>query len=581
MQNIISKKYVYLFFFLLALVYVALLLGMITIHYQELASISNVNIYDAMQHYNWKYWLEESDKVQTTFSTFLQFTDLHYLHSRGSIPIIVNIGFILFLAILIARMIQQLFPSAENQSKSIRDILIFSTVIILFSAIQDSSIVWMFNQQLFAAYFFPLLSYFLLVKYSITRDNRYFYALLLSAMMIIISTPYYLSALIVLLLMGFAFKIAWFKNLLIFVLISLSFFLYYDDISNNIAVMHMLNWEMATKLFLYIINYLGSVFVYVSFEPCLATSSVVGGLFVMGTFIFFSYLMLSQKVTEPCYWVILAFLFFYILTAFGSVESINDKHLILFKNQYITPSLITWSLIIILYIHHFNTQKVIQRRVMTLFLTLIAVLFFYQVFTYQEFKKDTSKLKSAAMSLKLGFDDQRMMKNLTRSVYIMMYLPLRESDKKMSIFTVNDIKTKIIQNRVAILKENNPFAHKAIKNVLAGGKPVFTSSNHALKGGLDKIIKTDKKGNIHQLLGWVYNVKEKKVPDLLMVFDENGNLIGYIITGVSRKDVEMQYGKDAAGSGFIGYIRYSKTPTILFMVDELGEEILEEKYPTE
>jgi hypothetical protein len=583
MKNIITKKYVYLFFFLLSLVYVALLLGMIVIHYQELTSIPNVNIYDAMQHYNWKYWIEESDSFKTTFSIFLQFLDIHYLHSRGIVPIIINISFISLLALLIATMIQKLFPSKRNHSKSIRNILIFATIIILFSALQDSTIIWMFNQQLFAAYFFPLLSYYLLVKYSITSDDRYFYALLLSGLMIIVSTPYYLSALIVLLLMGFAFKITWFKNLLISTLIFLSFFLYYDTMVNNIAVVHMLNGEMATKLFLYILNYLGSVFVYVSFEPCCATSSVIGGLFIVGTFIFFSSLVLRKKVTEPFYWVILAFLFFYILTAFASLEVVNNKHYLLFNNRYITPSLIAWSLIIILYIHHFNTQKAIQRRVMTLFLTLIASLFFYQVFTYQEFKKDTSKLKLAAMLLKLDIDDPRSMKIFTRSVYIMMYIPSKETDEKMSIFTIKDIKNKLIQNRVQFLKEKNPFSFidKNNRKMLAENSLDTSNSIQVLKGGLDKIIVTDKKKNIHQLLGWVYNTKERKVPDWLMVLDEHNNLLGYIITGISRKDVEIQYGKDALYGGFSGYIQYSNTPTTLIMVNALKSEMFKEKYPIE
>jgi len=121
-------------------------------------------------------------------------------------------------------------------------------------------------------------------------------------------------------------------------------------------------------------------------------------------------------------------------------------------------------------------------------------------------------LKLAAMSLKLGFDDQRAVESLTHSVYIMMYLPSQENDKKMSIFTINDIKTKILQNRVNILKEHNPFSHKTIKNIFTDEIPVSAHFNHTLVGGLDKISNTDKNKNIHQLLGWEYNAKKKKVP---------------------------------------------------------------------
>ena len=581
MQNFTIKKFEYLLFSLLAFIYIALLLGIVEMHYHALISIYDTNIYDAILQYNWKYWFEESENYQTVFAIFLQFADMHYLHSRGIIPIVVNISFIFFLAALIAVITHNIFHSKENHNTSIQAVLIFSIIILLFSAIQDSSIVWMFNQQLFAAYFFPLLSYFLLVKFSITKNNRYFYTLLLSGMMIIISTPYYFSALIVLLLMGYIFKIGWLKNLLIAILILLSFFLYYNDISSSIAILSLFNWDMATKIFLYVLNYLGSLFVYVSFEPCIATSSIAGGIFIISTFIYFSYLVLTKKVTEKLYWVILAFLFFYILTAFGSLAEIHNSDIVIFKNRYMTPSLIAWSLILILYVHHFNTTQVTQRRILTVSLTLIVVLFFYQIFTYRHYKKDISELKLAVVALKLGIDDKRYLKNITRSVYIMMYSPSKECKKQMSIFAVNDIKTKIIQNKVNLLKEKNlfNFTSEATKNFLAESKLVSTSPNRALKGGLDKIILTDKKKNIIQILGWVYDVKEKKVPKWLMVLDENKNIIGYIITGVSRKDVEMQYGKDATGSGFIGYVRYSKTPTSLFMVDELGTKIFKVKYP--
>ncbi len=575
MQNFIFKKFEYIIFFLLSLIYILLLFGMIKIHYHELASITDVNIYDAMKQYNWKYWFEESDQYQTVFSEFLQFMDMHYLKSSDIIPIVVNISFIFLLAGLISVIIYTVFHAKENHNTLMPLVLVFSSIILLFSAIQDSSIVWMFNQQLFAAYFFPLLSYYLLVKFSITRNNRYFYALLLSAIMIVISTPYYFSALIILLLLGYVFKIGWFKNVLIFILILLSFFIYADEVLNSAIIWNLLNGDIVTKIPLYVLSYLGSLFVYVSFEPCIATSSVLGGIFIIGTFIYFSYLSVSKKVTEPMYWVILAFLFFYILTAFASLAEIDASNVIIFKNQYMTPSLIAWSLILILYIHHFSTTQVTQRRVLTFSLTLISVLYFYQIFTYRQYKEEISELKLAAVSLKLGMHDKHSLKSITRFVYTMMYCPSKEFQKEMSIFTVNDIRADIIQNKIHLLKEKDPFnfIDEAIRNRL--GSP---STDHILKGAIDKKTLINKEKNIIQIHGWVYNMKEKKVPHGLIVLDQDGNIIGYVITGNARKDVEMEYGKDASGSGFSGYIKYSKIPSKLFMVDELEKEILKVKY---
>ena len=153
----------------------------------------------------------------------------------------------------------------------------------------------------------------------------------------------------------------------------------------------------------------------------------------------------------------------------------------------------------------------------------------------------------------------------------------------MSIFTFKDIRAESMRNKVNSLKEKNPFNFTiaTIKNKLAGNKLVSVSSKQTLQGSIDKISPIDKKKNIIRIIGWIYDMKEQTVPRWLIVLDENSNVIGYIITGRPRKDVEMQYGKNATGSGFIGYIRYLKTPSTLFIVDELGDKIFKEKYQRE
>lgn len=398
--------------------------------------------------------------------------------------------------------------------------------------------------------------------------------------MIIISTPYYFSALVVLFFIGYGFKIGWIKNLLILTLVLLSLLLYYDDMLNNAAtLLNLFNEDMTSKVFLYILNYLGSLFIYMSFEPCIATSSIIGGFFIVSTVIYFSYIMISKRSTEKLYWVILSFLFFYILTAFGSLSQTCNSDIVIFKNQYMTPSLIAWSLIFILYIHYFSTSKIIQRRILTLSLTLIVVLYFYQIITYQNYKQDVAELKLSVLASKLEINDKRFINDIK----IMMYSPSKESSKKMSMFTVDDIKAEIIHSKVNLLKDKTLFtlSDKDRKNLVERSKLISTDSNQILKCYLDKTILIDKKKKIIKLLGWMYDTKEKKVPKWFIVLDEKGNIIGYIMSGEPRKDVEMLYGKDASGSGFVGYLRYLKMPTTLYMVDELGREVFKVKYPRE
>ena len=572
MKNFNIKKLNYIILVLLLIIYIVLLLGIIKIQYNALTSIEDINIYNAISQYNWKYWFEESNNFQTIFALFLQYIDINYLYKNGILPIIINIIFMFFLTILIITIINDTFKLKDNHTIFIKKVLIFSTIIITLSTIQDSSIIWIFNQQIFASYFFPLFSYYLLMKFSLTNNNKYFYTLLLSSLMIIISTPYYFSALFVLILLGFIFKIGWLKNLILFTLILVSIFIYYDNIPNIEDILSLTNSNITSQELLFFLNYLGSLFSYISFEPCIATSSIVAGLIVLGTFFYFTYLVITKKSTNEVYWVILAFLFFYFLTAFSNLSETNTNNIIIFKNQYITPSLIAWSLILILYIHHFNKEKIIQRRLLTISMTLVIGLFFYQVYTYTQYKKNIDELKVGVATLKLGIYDQRCLNSITRSVYLMKYIPSNESDKQMSIFTVNDIKEKIIKEK--IIKEKNSFNFSKKIN-----KSIIKSSSIILKGGLDKIKVIDKKKNIIKIIGWVYNEKDKKVPNWLIVLNENKNFIGYIITGESREDVGSIYGKDSEESGFIGYIKYLETPSTIFMVDDLGEQVFKVKYP--
>lgn len=576
MLNFNINKFGYIFFSVLSIIYIALLIKIIGIHYYALSSINDTSIYDSILQYNWRYWFEESNSHQTIFASFVQFIDINYLNSKGILPIIVNIGFIFLLTSLIAIIILHIFSDKKKYPTSISGVLIFSIIIILFSSIQDSSIVWAFNQQLFAGYFFPLLSYYLLIKFTTSKNNKYFYALLFFAFIVVVATPYYFSALIVLLILGYVFKISWLKNLFISFLIPIAVLLNYNDLVSSFSTLHMFNWDMSANILIYILNYLGSLFSYVSFEPCVATSSIIAGIFILLTFIYFSYLMISKKATEQFYWIILAFLFFYILTAFGTLIESNNTNIILFKNQYMTPSLIAWSFILILYIHYFHTKAVILKRVLTLDITFITVLFFYQIYTYQQYKKDISELKLSSIAYKLGIDNKSCNNSITDSIFIMLYSPHIKSQEEMNIFTIPDIKKKATENKINLIKDKNPFYFKNedAKKLFLRKKLTSIELNNSLKGSLEQATLTDKKNHIIKISGWVYDDKDKKVPKWLMILDVNGNIIGYITTGLERKDVESVYSSAAGGSGFTGYIKSHKIHNLLFIVDEFGKKYL-------
>ncbi len=557
-------------------IYVFLLLSMVVSHYLELITISGTNIYEVIPQYNWKYWFEGEVYATTYFSEFLQFIDIHYLHSRGIVPIIVNIGFIVATAYLVMKIIYELFDTEHSFTKLI---LVLMSIVLLFSSIQDSSIVWRFDQQLGAAYFLPLFAYYILLRFSSNEREEVFYLLLLSAVLIVFTTPYNISALIVLFLLGLCINASRLKKFLLILPLLLAFLLEYREIYNKQIILELFGSMKAVGGSLhYLLTYLGSPFVYISFEPCCATSSVVAGVFMIGTFVYFIYLWCTKRVTESSYAVILAFLAFYILTALSSLNTAKNIHIAVFKNSFMTPSLIAWSLVVILYIHFFRRKLTVKRRLMVGVLTLITVLYGYQIKTYIEYRQDNVKSKLAIAAIQLGIDDQYFLKEINRLVYVMRYLPQHKTDQKMSIFTVNDIRMKILQHQKRFLEKMTPFK---LQDEMKAFVPSTTlKTDRVMRGALDKITYIDNKSRIVRLTGWIYNIDKKEVPDWLIVINAQKQIIGYIITGLPRKDVAQIYGGNALRSGFVGYMKSPKIPTEVLIVDDIEKSVVRAMYKT-
>ena len=559
---------------LLAIAYVFMMLYMIGSHYTEISSTPHGDFYEAMQQKNWKYWFEGTSYLTTPFSDFLQFIDEDYIHSNGMIAIVVNIVCMIASVFLLTKIVYELFGKDKT---FVRRILPFVIIVFLFSSLQDGSIVWNVNRQLFTAYFFPLLSYYLLVRYSVSKSKILYISVLVSTILIIFTTPYYFAALTVLFFLGLSMDLDRTKKLLLAIplLVSLSSYPHQTGESISAAIGLFSSFSETMRTLHYVCIYLGSPFVYISFEPCLATSAILSGCFMVMTFVYFLYLWISKQISERIYSSILAFLAFYILTAFSSL-SMEKTGTVIFRNAFMTPSLIAWLLVIILYLHFFLSKPTIYRRIVVAVLTFVTVLYGYQIRTYDEYRQGNPELKSAIAALQLGIDDPYFMKRATRLVYLMRYIPVKPADKKMSIFTVNDLKNHFLNNRKNLLNDVRLFEiTDQIRKLPV--TTIFSGGMH-LRGSLDEIVKDKGRNDIIKVRGWIYNARKNNVPKWLVVLDPQRNVIGYILSGTKRKDVENIYGTNALRSGFVGYIKSKTKPNKLWLVDEVDQEVIHMEY---
>jgi len=574
MITIDMKRFYYTVVILLSVIYVLLLFGMIKVHYQELISLNSIDIYKTIEQYNWKYWFEGGNKRLTLFADFLRSVDIHYLHSNGMIPIGINLFFIAATLFVVLRIIYELF---DRRHPFLRTTLILISVIFLFSSLQDGSIVWRFDKQLVAAYFFPLFSYYALIRYTQTQREVIFYLAFVSAIIIIFTTPYVFSSLIVFFLLGLSTPINKWKKMLLFVPLFFATILYYQEITPTISSIQEQLRSITTiqSTLHYVLSYLGSPFVYISYEPCFATSAIISGFLMVATYLYVIYLWISKKISEPFYTSILAFWTFYILTAFISL-SMEHTYTVIFKNEFMSLSLIAWTLLVIFYVHFFLYNPVFQRRVLVIILTLTSVLYGYQMKTYQEYQQANRKLKAGIVAIQLGVKDSYFLNNLSRMVYIMRYRPEKKTDKEMSIFTISDIKLQVLNEQSHLCNGVQLFRKTEIDATFPPLTTLHTGSK--IKGALDEITYIDRDKGIVKLTGWIYNINKQQVPSWLLIVDHNKNVVGYILPGLTRKDVEGIYGSHALQSGFIGYMKVESVPKEIFILDESEQIIVRAEY---
>ena len=574
MKTVNIKYLYYMVITLLAVIYVLLLFGMIELRYQELLSFNSTDIYQTVEQYNWKYWFEGENQQLTMFADFLRSVDIRFLHSNGMIPIIINLFFMVSTFFLIVKIIYALF---DRDHLVLRTILIFISVVFLFSSLQDGSIIWRFDKQLAAAYFLPLFSYYTLIRYSQTKREIIFYSALIGGTFINFTTPYVFSALSVFFLLGLSIGISQFKKMLLLLPLLFALLLHYQEITALISTILGLFYDIKAiqSTFHYILSYFGSPFIYISYEPCFATSAIFSGLFMVATYLYVMYLWIAKKISEPVYMIMLAYWTFYILTAFSSL-GMEYTYTAIFKNEFMMPSLIAWVLLVIFYVHFFRVNPIFQRRVLVVILTLTTILYGYQIQTYKEYKSGNIELKLGIGALKFSMYDRHFLKKLTPLVYVMRYRPEDKTDKTMSIFTIDDIKRKIIKKHHKYLQTMVPFnVSDRIEN-----RSVSTTLNmdSRFKGALDKMVYIDQNNDLIKLTGWIYDLQKEQVPHVLLILNHDRVLIGFLLSDFPRIDIKNLYGFNALRSGFVGYIKESKIPKEIFLLDVSEDFLIRVEY---
>lgn len=145
-------------------------------------------------------------------------------------------------------------------------------------------------------------------------------------------------------------------------------------------------------------------------------------------------------------------------------------------------------------------------------------------------------------------------------------LDIRDKTYTKTIFPYIDRLFRV----AAIPREENLtiFGHPLIRDIRCRiGQRVAEEPIFALDGNIDGqlLIGEDRS----RISGWIFDNTSGTIPRSLLVTDSDFRIVGYVLSGLLRADVEKSIDSRAKFSGFAGYImRPVKTGASLYLIHE-------------
>ena len=221
------QKYLKNYFLILSSLFVILTLVGI---YKNYSPVPYMDMWDGYLDFyvkasdgDWNAWFAQHNEHRTVFSNLLFFIDIHLFGGKNIFLLIANFTLMASAAWLIIVIIKEIFIdlSEDNTSRYLPLIMGLFSIVMIFSWIQKENIIWGFQSQFFAAYFFPLLSFYLLVK-SVDKNSIFLYITSLFVGVVSAGTMANgVMTLPILLLLSLLLKNNFIKSALIFVIYSI------------------------------------------------------------------------------------------------------------------------------------------------------------------------------------------------------------------------------------------------------------------------------------------------------------------------------------------------------------------------
>ena len=498
---------------------------------------------------DWTVWLSQHNEHRIVFARLLFFIDNYFFNGTAEFLIFSNLALLSFIFICLIKVQNKLIGNGFD-----RIILLCATTAFIFSWSQHENIIWGFQGVFLAAYLFPLVAFYSLVTYKATKQNIYYFVALLFGVASVGAMGNGVAALPILLVLAFILQLKkeYLLGVFVIAVVTLGFHFYYYKTPPFHQPMFegLVNDPVQAVLFL--LTYLGAPFYYIS--ESLIVSSVFGFVLILSCLLAAYVYFFKLGEDKNIYILALLAILLYIgASAFGTTGARSGAGVsAATSSRYLTVSLVAWVSLFTIYLHYAGTTAF--KKYLLVFLLILPVLMLpYQLKALVSKNHELYERYVAILALELNVKDD---------AYLVKVFPFIDSLITMS--------HSIKDNDLSLFKD--PLFNGLSERMFSHIEHIPESQ---AAGYLDRVEEINESPGYVRLTGW-FMVADKRANKVnrLEVVNEDGEIIGYALTGALRPDVRDAHGEKSLYSGFVGYVNVGKMGDKLSIVDVKGGQVL-------
>ena len=478
-------------------------------------------------------WWEQHNEHRILLSRILFWLDIGLFKGTGLFLLILNY---IFFALCIATLLAYLKEIVSPQGQFGRQIIGTVIIVLLSSWIQENNYTWAFQSQFILAQLIPLVAFYLLHRSHVSTDHsaRFFTLACLAGVGALGTMANGVLAMPLLTLLGAVVQIGKRRFLILATLAILTTFVYFHNYhahAGHGSVKFAL-LQHPGELFQYVLLYLGGPVFYITRRNYQIIAQLAG-IFLIGNSVALTWQSLKSPRRSSAQLALLTFLLYVGGTAVGTaggrlifgLSSAVDS-------RYMTPVLMAWSALLIL--HAPRICRGIGKhpaRVLGALLLVPILLLPEQLKSLESRAGMYFERKVAVLALELGIRDPEQIAATFPFVDWALTLAKVPSEQNLSIFA-------------------DP-AIKDVNQLIGQSEPARAAL--PCTGNLESYERIDS-SRYARVRGWLALAESRAVPQVVHLLDDNGQVVGYALTGQPRPDVEAAVGPKTRFAGFKGYV---------------------------